>query len=53
MAKVIGERTLNIAIEKACDLGRSAYGWTDEQCSNFAVNLMNNLAREGFQIKKD
>lgn len=52
MEKVICITTLNAAIEAACDNLRNNLGWTDEQCFEFAANLMENLARDGWKVKE-
>jgi hypothetical protein len=53
MEKVICLTTLNAAIEAACDNLRNNLGWTDDQCLEFAANLMENLARDGWKVKEE
>lgn len=50
MEKTIDMKTLNAAIEAACDNLRNNLGWTDDECLTFAANLMENLARDGWKV---
>ena len=50
MEKTIKLSTLSAAIEFACNNLRTNYYFTDEQCMEFVVNFMENLAKDGWKI---
>jgi hypothetical protein len=53
MEKTITMSTLNAAIEAACNNLRNNLGWTDDECLEFAANLMENLVKDGWTIEDD
>lgn len=50
MEKTIKTSTLNAVIESACSTLRNSLGWSDEECTTFAANLMENLDKDGWKI---
>ena len=50
MEKTIKLSTLSAAIESACNNLRMNFSFTDEQCMEFVVNFMENLAKDGWKI---
>lgn len=50
MEKTVTMKDLNWGIEQCCNLGRTQYNWTDDMCLQFAADLMERLARDGWRI---